>query len=404
MAGINPFRPNVPITAGMFVGRDVEVSRLEAHLLQTRAGKPTNFLLTGERGIGKSSLMNYVKAVALGRIELAKHGRLNFLVLDVSVDSDTTLLGLIAKIQLAMERALGATEPVREFMKKAWSFMQRVEAAGVKIGAKDAPRDLDARVFEEFCYSLGDTANRVCDVDQKNVFEATYDGVLLLIDEADNAPDDLPLGMFLKGLTERHQKMGCHHFLIGLAGLPHVREVLRKSHQSSVRIFEELELDRLTTDEVARIIAVSLAEAGKDNEHDYYIESKAEEMLIALAEGYPHFIQQFGFSAFESDSDYTIDAEDVKKGATGKHGALTQIGDSYYRDDLTAVFGGDNEALRASVDALLSRGLIVLNDAKPGVIGLQHRGFAFWIKMQGESADDLFAALQDSDNDDTYDD
>jgi AAA ATPase domain len=410
----------------MFVGRDVEVSRLESHLLQTRASKPTNFLLTGERGIGKSSLLNYVKAVAEGRIALTDHGFLRFLVIDVSIDQDTTLIGLIAKIQLSLERGLSHSEPARDFMSKAWGFLQRVEAAGIKIGSKEPRQDIDEKTFEEFCYSLGDTTNRVCDVAQKSVFDATYDGVLLLIDEADNASDHLRLGAFVKGLTERLAKMECERLMLGLAGLPDVREVLRRSHPSSVRVFEELELDRLPTDDVAKIIRSALECAAKDNDHDYQINSDAEDMLITLSEGYPHFIQQFGYSAFNSDDDYTLDLEDVRNGASGKHGALTQIGDCYYRDDfyneldeaereilrsmadgpewmtragLRELFGGDDAKFDVTIDMLVLRGLVVLNDVEKDVYRLQHRGFAFWIKMQTGSVDQLFASFENPEAD-----
>ena len=37
----------------MFVGRIPQLNAVESALLQTRAGKPKNFMLTGERGIGK---------------------------------------------------------------------------------------------------------------------------------------------------------------------------------------------------------------------------------------------------------------------------------------------------------------------------------------------------------------
>lgn len=69
MARVNPFRPNSPVNPGMFVGRIDELNRLESHLVQARAGNPSNFMITGERGIGKSSLLNYFKWVAEGQIE-----------------------------------------------------------------------------------------------------------------------------------------------------------------------------------------------------------------------------------------------------------------------------------------------------------------------------------------------
>ena len=66
MAKINPFDPNSPVHAGMFVGRVPELIRSESCLVQTKAGSPSNFMLTGERGIGKSSLLNYIKSIAEG--------------------------------------------------------------------------------------------------------------------------------------------------------------------------------------------------------------------------------------------------------------------------------------------------------------------------------------------------
>ena len=53
---INPFKPNSPSRPGMFVGRIAEIERIETALIQTRANRNVNFLLRGERGMGKASL------------------------------------------------------------------------------------------------------------------------------------------------------------------------------------------------------------------------------------------------------------------------------------------------------------------------------------------------------------
>ena len=82
MARINPFAPNEPLAPGMFVGRLPQLLALEEARLQTRAGRPKIFMLTGERGIGKSSLLRYFKWVAQGHIAIgtgndlrSKHSR-----------------------------------------------------------------------------------------------------------------------------------------------------------------------------------------------------------------------------------------------------------------------------------------------------------------------------------------
>ena len=57
MKKINPFRPGSPIVPGMVVGRINEIERIENSLFQTKADRSSHFMITGERGIGKTSLL-----------------------------------------------------------------------------------------------------------------------------------------------------------------------------------------------------------------------------------------------------------------------------------------------------------------------------------------------------------
>lgn len=134
MPKINPFEPNSPINPAMFVGRLEELQVLKSCLIQTRADKPRSFMLTGERGIGKSSLLNYLKFVAQGLIPIAKE-KVRFLVIDTDIDANTTQLGLVKKIELGVRKELAKSEKARAFLGEAWAFIQRVEAASVKINA-----------------------------------------------------------------------------------------------------------------------------------------------------------------------------------------------------------------------------------------------------------------------------
>ena len=76
---INPYKPNSPISPGMFAGRIDEIKELEKGLFQTKNGQSSNFLITGERGIGKSSLLNLIKPTAKGTFESIYYGNLNFI-------------------------------------------------------------------------------------------------------------------------------------------------------------------------------------------------------------------------------------------------------------------------------------------------------------------------------------
>jgi len=415
MARINPFNPNSPTPSGAFVGRVSELKRLERDLIQTRAENPCSFLITGERGIGKTSLLSYFKYVAEGLIKIDGE-KMNFLVVDTDLDQNTTQQGLLRKIELGLENKLAKSEKARSFLKEAWTFLQRIETSAIKLRAGDE-NHLDEVVLEQFSYNLADVVNRACNRDGGGVFDAGYDGMAILIDEADNAPSSLGLGSFFKLLTERLQKRGCNRVMIGLAGLPGVRDVLLESHPSSLRIFEELKLDPLTDDEVGFVIDGCLRIASSKNNTIYRITKDAKQYLIALSEGYPHFIQQFGSSAFDSDSDEVIDVDDAYKGAFAEHGALELIGDRYYRNDfykkiqkngyrqvlrimaksmdawvskqaIRQEFKGKDSVLDNAIKALRDRHIILSKEGEKGLYRLQQKGFAIWISLQTPQPDD----------------
>jgi Cdc6-like AAA superfamily ATPase len=60
----NPFRPGSIVSPGMFSGRYEELEGTEHALFQTKNGNPHHFLIEGERGIGKSSLLFSLQMVA----------------------------------------------------------------------------------------------------------------------------------------------------------------------------------------------------------------------------------------------------------------------------------------------------------------------------------------------------
>jgi hypothetical protein len=357
-------------------------------------------------------LLNYIKWVAEGHIPIGRE-TVSFLVVDTDIDPTTTQLGLVRKIEIGLRRELGKSERARNYLTETWSFLKRFEAAGVRLNP-EAP-DLDEATSEEFSHSLAATALRICDRQNDSLLSARYDGVLLLIDEADNGSRDLHLGSFLKLLLERLQRRGCEHVIVGLAGLPGLRDVLIRSHPSSLRLFDEMPLERLKDEEVGRVIDICLTRSSEDSGVPTSIRASAREALIRLSEGYPHFIQQFGYCAFAADTDNTIDLEDVQKSAFGERGAMELIGDRYYRDDfynkiqndsyrqvlrimaeeldgwvtkekIRRGFKGTGTVLTNAIKALRERHIILSKQGERGVYRLQHKGFALWIKLYTSDA------------------
>ena len=406
----------------MFVGRLDETNRLEQALLQTRAGNPGHFMLTGERGIGKSSLLLWLKYAAEGLVAINGE-KVKFLTVDVDVDGETTQAGLVARIQLALDRQLGVTEAAKSFLGDAWKFIQRIRVMDSGLEMTGDIQKSNEVMLDEFAFSLGSIAKRTAEAVETSIFNAKYDGILILIDEADNSGEALNLGSFLKLLLERLQRAGCTRVLVGLAGLPTLRNRLHASHPSSLRIFEELALGRLSDEEVSRVINICLKKANETNELKTTINDAARKTLISLSEGYPHFVQQFGSSAFSADTDGVIDEADIEKGAFGERGALELIGNRYYRDDfynkiqsdgsrqvlrimaddldgwvtkqkIAEKYKGKTSILDNALKILRDRHIILPKEGTRGVYRLQHKGFALWIKLNTERIDAVTSTPQ----------
>jgi len=405
---INPFKPNLPVNPEGFVGRKAEIGILESALHQTRAGRPRPFWISGERGIGKTSLLNYASFLAQKGND-AKND-FNFLVINADIGQRTTRFGLIRRVERGLERELAKTEKERHYLHKTWGFLHQIKALGIELQGEQAMEN-EELLLDEFVYSLSRTAQRLCEEDDtKRIFSSHYDGVLILVDEVDNAPDQLGLGeffqLFLLGIQ---RQPGGNKVMVGLAGLPEMEDVLRKSHLSSLRLFKDISLDRLDSDEVSSIIDIYLDIANDLNETQTTITSEARESLIGLTEGYPYFIQQFGYSVFEADTDNQIDIEDVTAGAFGPHGAMQAIGDKFYRNDfyneigkesrqvlrimayeldvwvtkneIRDQFKGGDSTLDDAIKALLARRSILPKEGQRDVYRLQQKGFALWIKL-----------------------
>jgi hypothetical protein len=396
----NPFRPNGIVPPGAFAGRYDELQCLEKVLHQTKNGNPEHFLITGERGIGKSSLMFYMQCIADGSITTLKDDKFNFIVVSVELDDETTYAKIITKIGAELRREIAKHENLKEAAKAVWDFLSRWEVLGVKYEADSAKNTPTEQLLEELCFTIERTLENV---------KAEKDGILILIDEADKPNAKAHLGAFSKLLTERLVKQHCNYVALGLAGLPHVFERLKGSHESSVRVFRPLPLEVLKTADRQEVVQRGLVVAKEKNGYETPITPEALELICNLSEGYPHFIQQFAYSAFDCDKDNKIDADDVKEGAFGKHGALEalalryfnewyfdQIGSDEYREVLKAMSAHSDgwvtkaqlraavkikeSTLRNALNALKARNIIQTQKGRQGVYKLPNRSFAVWIR------------------------
>jgi len=213
-------------------------------------------------------------------------------------------------------------------------------------------------------------------------------------------------------VSELLQTNGCSNVMFVVAGLPEVVEKLSISHESSVRIFTQLKIEELNTEDRRYVIEKGLEEGNKINSEQTTITTDAINSIAYLSEGYPHFIQQFAYSAFDHNDDGEITDDDVTEGAFKKGGAIDAIGDRYYasafhdkiksddyrqvlsimaeklnswikKSEIREKFSGDEVKLNNALQALTSRRIILKNQSKMGEYRLQQKGFAIWIRLFG---------------------
>ena len=126
MPKFNPFRPNVIIHPAMFAGRYDELVALEKALFQTKNGNPAHFIVDGERGIGKSSLLLNVMTVASGEIpDLEESQSFKFITVSVCLDAKHTYADIVRTIASELRRQIAAREQVKELARTAWEFLKQ---------------------------------------------------------------------------------------------------------------------------------------------------------------------------------------------------------------------------------------------------------------------------------------
>lgn len=405
---LNPFKPNSPVPIAMFAGRLKEIEAMEKGLFHTKNNRPHHFLITGERGIGKSSLLSLIKFIATGEIKSPDYDYFKFITIDIVISVRTDLVTLIKLIDKNIERTVGKVETIRKFLSDTWSFVQRIKVMDSGIEQEAATDNADI-LIDDFAWSLAETCKRIANPEKG---EEAKDGIVFFFDEADNACPGLHIGYFLKVLTELLQKHGCNNIMFVVAGLPEVIDKLSKSHESSLRLFIPLKIIELNPEDRHYVIEKGIDEGNRLNEAKTTIADVAKRQISNLSEGYPHFIQQFAYSAFEYNSDGEISEDDVLEGAFREGGAIDAIGTRYYasafheqiksdeyrqvlgimsesmnawikKSDIRSKFSGSEQTLNNALQALTNRKIILKNPSKIGEYRLQQKGFALWIKLFG---------------------
>ena len=357
----NPFRPGAGTPPPALVGRDELIEKYSVALRRTLAGRPGKSVMPiGLRGVGKTVLLNRFHKMAqdegltVGFIEAPESGDFKRLL---ATRLRSTLLALDdGPVSRAVKRALGTLKSFTYNLPDGGAISLNVDAI-----AGSADSGVLAEDTTDLLVAIGEAAK-----DRQT-------GLLLAIDEVQYlAAEELAA---LISAIHRTVQLSLPVILIG-AGLPQLPGLAGNAKSYAERLFDFPHVGSLD-DPDARAVLVLPAEA-----QGVAFTDEALDMLLDLTQGYPYFLQEWGYHVWNASPKSPITLDDVRLAAPDvqrqldrnfflvrmdrltpaeKHylSAMAELGAGPHRSgDIAAQLGVKVESVAPRRSALIQKGMV----------------------------------------------
>jgi len=357
----NPFRPGAGTPPPALVGRDELIDKYSVALRRTLAGRPGKSVMPiGLRGVGKTVLLNRFHKMAqdegltVGFIEAPESGDFKRLL---ATRLRSTLLELDeGPVSRAVKRALGTLKSFTYNLPDGGAISLNVDAI-----AGSADSGVLAEDTTDLLVAIGEAAK-----DRQT-------GLLLAIDEVQYlAAEELAA---LISAIHRTVQLSLPVILVG-AGLPQLPGLAGNAKSYAERLFDFPHVGSLDSAD-ARAVLVLPAEA-----QGVALTDEALDMLLEVTQGYPYFLQEWGYHVWNASPKSPITLDDVRLAAPDvqrqldrnfflvrmdrltpaeKHylGAMAELGAGPHRSgDIAARLGVKVESVAPRRSALIQKGMV----------------------------------------------
>ncbi len=277
----NPFSPGAGAPPPALVGRDPILEQAQVLLGRVRAKRPEkSLLMTGLRGVGKTVLLNEIERLAHEQAYQTIH---------IEAHEERRLSAMIAPhlrgLLYSLDRMAGIGDKVRRGIRVLKSFVGTIK---VTYGDVEFGIDTDP---EKGAADSGDLQ-----ADLPNLFAAVAEAaeerkaaVAILIDEVQyfTSSELSALIMAMHRMQQRQYPL----VLIG-AGLPILPGLAGESKSYAERLFSFPDLGPLSQLDAVKALQDPVRVEGVD------FETPALDEIYRLTEGYPYFIQEWGYRAW----------------------------------------------------------------------------------------------------------
>jgi hypothetical protein len=323
----NPFSPGAGSPPPELVGREGILEQARILLGRIKERRPEkSILLTGLRGVGKTVLLNEIERMA------AKAG---YRTVPSEAHEDKSLAALLVpplrKLLFELDRVAGAGDKAKRALAVLKGFMSGLK---VKMGEIEVGLDIDP---EKGAADSGDLES-----DLPNLFLAVAEAaeerripVALLIDELQyfNQKELSALIMAMHRMQQRQLPM----LLLG-AGLPILPGLVGESKSYAERLFSFPDIGALSQTDAIKALQDPTKAAGVGFDAD------ALQEVFRLTQGYPYFLQEWGYQAWNRAAASPITFQ-VVRDATPT--VIQRLDANFFRVRFDRLTPGEKRFLRA---------------------------------------------------------
>lgn len=287
----NPYRPGAGTPPPALVGRDGLIDQFGVSLRRAVAGRPGKSVMPiGLRGVGKTVLLNRFHEIArdeglrVGFIEAPETGDFRRLL---ATRFRTILLDLDrGGVSRAVNRALGALKAFAMTLPDGTSISLDVDSL---VGTADS--GYLAEDLTDLLVAIGEAAR-----DRRT-------GVVLAVDEVQYLSGE-ELGAMITAI-HRTAQLNLPVLLVG-AGLPQLPGLAGDAKSYAERLFDFPNIGSLGDEDARAVLTVPAAQQGVE-----YDDGALDEIL-QRTQGYPYFLQEWGYHVWNAASSSPITADDVR--------------------------------------------------------------------------------------------
>lgn len=305
----NPFAPGAGSQPPELAGRDEIIREAEIALKRILQGRhDRSQILLGLRGTGKTVLLNKIERLAEDA---------GYLTSFIEAPEDKSLAELLYPKIHQVLRKLSIVESAKE---KAYSAMRALRgfASVFKIEVGDFSLSVDPEA------GTADSGNLEFDLSDLFVrvgeaAKSANKGWALLIDEMQYL-NEKELAALIVAIHRVSQKQ-LPVIMFG-AGLPQIAALSGDAKSYAERLFKYPPVGALDQEAAVSAIKEPITEEGE------HIESDALDLIVERTEGYPYFLQEWGYQAWNTADQSPISRHDVERASET---ALKRLDDGFFK-------------------------------------------------------------------------